>query len=164
MMSLTKAGVVIAAVAAGVALMAAPAAASAPKRIKISGYNLCLDVRDFNGKNGATVQLWKCNHNANQLWTMNADGSVRSALNGKCLDIRDFNGKNRAAVQLWKCSGRSNQQWYLGDSKYGRSGYQTIRSRMNHKCLDATDKQHVNGTPMQIWRCHGGWNQSFDWV
>ncbi|NUW43920.1 RICIN domain-containing protein [Nonomuraea rhodomycinica] len=165
---LVKFGTVLAVVASGAALMATPAEASAGKRLKLANYDLCLDVKDFNGKNAATVQLWKCNHNANQLWTMGGDGSIRSTLNGKCLDIKDFNGKNAAVMQMWKCSGNSNQQWYLGGSKYSKSGYRTIRSRMNNKCLDARVRLHTterphNGTPIQTWRCHGDYNQSFLW-
>ncbi|WP_156056361.1 RICIN domain-containing protein [Streptosporangium roseum] len=157
-----KTASMLAVIASGMALTAGPAAATDGQRIQIATAGQCLDVKDFSPKNGAIVQLWRCNQNANQLWTMHKDGSIRNSLNGKCLDVRDFNSKNRAAVQMWKCTGNANQQWYWSSSKH--NGYKTLRSRLNNRCLDATEKQSKNGTPLQIWACHGGWNQSFRWA
>ncbi|SDM61742.1 glucosylceramidase [Nonomuraea jiangxiensis] len=158
-------GVVGAAVMAfGLTAMPSAASAAAGDRIKIIEFNLCLDVKEFSTKDGARVQLWSCNGNANQRWRMYKDGTIRSALNGKCLDVREFNAKNGAIVQMWSCSGASNQQWYWSNSKYTRAGYRMLRSRLNNFCLDATGKQHKLGTPLQMWSCSSAWNQAFRWI
>ncbi|WP_436760008.1 RICIN domain-containing protein [Streptosporangium sp. V21-05] len=149
-------------VASGLALTTAPAQASAVagKRIKMVEFSRCLDVKDFNTGNGALVQLWSCNNNANQLWNFYRDGTIRSVLNGKCLDIKEFNIRAGAVVQMWSCSGAANQRWYWGP-KYNNVGYRTIRSVLNGFCLDAKGKQHKLGTPIQTWSCSQQWNQAF---
>ncbi|MEV4108492.1 RICIN domain-containing protein [Nonomuraea sp. NPDC049695] len=149
-------------VVSGVALAAGPAAADGTRRIQIATAGQCLDVRGFSPKNGTPVQLWKCNHNANQLWIMRPDGTIRNSLNGKCLDVRGYNPKNRAVVQMWKCTGNANQQWYWSSSKF--DGYRTLRSRLNNKCLDARGRKSTNGTPLQMWSCRPVWNQAFRWA
>ncbi|EEF30194.1 ricin homolog, truncated [Ricinus communis] len=54
--------------------------------VRIVGRNdLCVDVRDGRFHNGNAIQLWPCKSNtdANQLWTLKRDNTIRS--NGKCL-------------------------------------------------------------------------------
>ncbi|EEF30192.1 ricin-agglutinin family protein [Ricinus communis] len=54
--------------------------------VRIVGRNgLCVDVRDGEFHNGNPIQLWPCKSNtdANQLWTLKRDNTIRS--NGKCL-------------------------------------------------------------------------------
>ncbi|MEV6157404.1 RICIN domain-containing protein [Nonomuraea sp. NPDC052129] len=159
---LLKTASVLAVVVSGVALAAGPAAADDTKRIQIATANQCLDVRGFSPKNGVQVQLWKCNQNANQLWVMLKDGTIRNSLNGKCLDVRGYGPKNKTPVQMWKCTGNANQQWYWSSSKF--DGYKTLRSRLNNKCLDARGRTSKNGTPLQMWACRPVWNQAFRWA
>ncbi|KAK1370573.1 Ribosome-inactivating protein [Heracleum sosnowskyi] len=57
--------------------------------IRIVGRNgLCADVRDGFYIDGNSIILWPCksNEDVNQLWTLKAEGTIRS--NGKCLTTR----------------------------------------------------------------------------
>ncbi|KAJ0971767.1 hypothetical protein J5N97_019726 [Dioscorea zingiberensis] len=59
--------------------------------VRIVGRNgLCVDVRDGKFHNGNPIQLWPCksNDDANQLWTIKSDGTIRS--NGRCMTAYGF--------------------------------------------------------------------------
>ncbi|EHA8590977.1 Ricin [Cocos nucifera] len=71
--------------------------------IRISGRNgLCVDVRDGLYDDGNPIQLWPCKSNtdANQLWTLKTDGTIRS--NGKCLTTYGY--KAGSYVMIYDCT------------------------------------------------------------
>jgi hypothetical protein len=71
-----------------------------------------LAVSNSNRANGARVVLWPCNQGTNQRWEINADGLIKSALNGKCIDVSKYNATAKLAnVHMWDCHGKINQQW-----------------------------------------------------
>ncbi len=81
-------------------------------QIKHARRELCLAVSNSNRANGARVVLWPCSHNTNQRWTINSNGYIQSALNGKCLDVSKHNtSAKRANVHMWECHGKINQKW-----------------------------------------------------
>ncbi|MBP2473339.1 glucosylceramidase [Crossiella equi] len=116
----------------------------------------CLDVTDNSTANGALAQIWDCvGGAANQQWTVQADGTIRSALAGKCLDVSGNSTANGAPVHLWDCFGAPNQLWQVQANR-------TIRNPQSNRCLDVVGNNAANGTKLQIWDCAGGGNQQ--WV
>jgi sRNA-binding regulator protein Hfq len=161
-MSSTRLGILAAfATALGAAVpfaMAGPAGATASfvaHPVIISGpvhsaYNgRCLDA-DLNGihGNGAKVQLWDCNGQDQQSWTMYPDGKILNAY-GRCLDA-DLNTirANGTKVQIWDCNGSSQQRW-----SYQLGG--SLVNANSQRCLDADlNTIRNNGTKVQLWDCN----------
>ncbi len=79
--------------------------------------NLCLDASGGLGRDGDQIVLWDCNGQANQRWTLGADGTMRG-INGKCLDLKggsahQFWSGNQPVI-LFNCHGGNNQRWHKG--------------------------------------------------
>jgi hypothetical protein len=116
-----------------------------------SGYNgQCLDadLATISSK-GTKVQLWDCNGQKQQQWSIRSDGTIGNGYNRRCLDadigtIRD----NGTKVQMWACNGEKQQQWSAFSDGTIRNGY-------NGRCLDAdlTTIGH-NGSKVQLWDCN----------
>jgi hypothetical protein len=70
----------------------------------------CLDVYGAKSDNGTPVVMYKCNHNANEKWTLHPDWTV-TGLGGKCLDIQGYNSNSGAHIDLWDCNHTMNQAW-----------------------------------------------------
>jgi hypothetical protein len=113
----------------------------------------CLDA-DSNhwGQNGDNVQLWSCNSNGEQQWTVS--GSYIKNSDGQCLDA-DSNhwGQNGDNVQLWSCNSNGEQSWTRGNPHI---------TNADGQCLDA-DSNHwgQNGDNVQLWGCNGNGEQSW---
>jgi len=80
-----------------------------------TGDDNCLDVDDpqhTSGQNGAKVQMWDCNFEDQQQWTV--DGNTIKSSNGKCLEV-DFwkQNDNGGLIQLWDCNGEAQQTWNI---------------------------------------------------
>jgi len=110
------------------------------------GGKKCLDIHapDIR-RNGGKVQMWDCNGQPQQQWTLKGNALKNSA--GKCLDIHapDIR-RNGGKVQIWDCNGQPQQQWTLkGNALKNSAG----------KCLDihAPDMRR-NGGKVQIWDCN----------
>jgi len=82
----------------------------------------CLDADANAGWNGTKVQLWDCNAQSQQIWTLRQDPYlpgyqiVNNRFPGMCLNADDSAGTypNGARVQLWEChDGWSNAVWRL---------------------------------------------------
>ena len=61
--------------------------------------------------NGAQVQIWDCNGQANQQWNVNANGTITGVQSGLCLDVSGAATANGSKILLWTCHGGTNQQW-----------------------------------------------------
>jgi YVTN family beta-propeller protein len=119
--------------------------------IRLTKMGLCLDDRNNNPRNGAIVQVWHCNGEANQKWQVFSDGTIRH--NGLCLDAKNRGTANGTKVQLWACTGDANQKW---DTRNWRIHYDNPAAV--NKVLDDTG-HGGNGTQQQIWTNTGGTNQ-----
>ena len=122
----------------------------------------CVDA-DLNtiGANGTRVQLWDCNHQAQQNWISYPDGTIRSSKNGKCLDadLNTIRG-NGTKVQLWTCNGQLQQRWTIAPGS--RSGSHRLISQHSGRCVDADlNTINSNGTRVQLWDCNSQPQQ--DW-
>ena len=121
-----------------------------------AGANKCLDVPGAATANGTQVQIWDCNGQANQRWTLASNGeiSVYSGSSRKCLDAYGGGTANGTAAVIWDCNGGSNQKWRLNSDG-------TIRSVQSGLCLDVEGWGTANGSKVHLWTCHGGANEQW---
>ncbi|RCG30263.1 poly(3-hydroxybutyrate) depolymerase [Sphaerisporangium album] len=115
------------------------------------GSGRCVDVSGVSQVNGAQVQIWDCNGQANQQWTSTTAGELR-VYGNKCLDVSNQGTADGSAVQIWDCNGQNNQKW-----RFNADG--TITAVGANKCLDVPGNATANGTRLSIWSCNGGANQ-----
>ncbi|MER5642957.1 lectin [Streptosporangium sp. NPDC002524] len=119
--------------------------------IRGAGSGRCLDVSGVSQANGAQVQIWDCNGQANQRWTTTGAGELR-VYGNKCLDVANQGTANGALVQIWDCNGQNNQKWRLNTDG-------TITAVGASKCLDVPGNATANGVKLAIWTCNGAANQ-----
>ncbi|MEU4770156.1 ricin-type beta-trefoil lectin domain protein [Actinosynnema sp. NPDC023794] len=112
----------------------------------------CLDVTGASQTNGAKAQLWNCNSQANQRWTLTSAAELR-VYGGKCLDLPS-NSAAGTQAQIWDCNGAANQKW-----THGTDG--SIRHAQTGLCLDANGQGTANGTQVNSWNCNGQANQKW---
>ncbi|MCX4746827.1 ricin-type beta-trefoil lectin domain protein [Kitasatospora sp. NBC_01287] len=101
----------------------------------------CVDDSNSSTTNGNPVILYGCTGNANQRWTLNSDGTVRTL--GNCLTAAG--GSAGAAVTLNDC-GASGQQWTA-------NGDGTLTAAGSGLCLDVTGGGTADGTELDVWTC-----------
>ena len=111
----------------------------------------CLDVAGASQASGARAQLWDCNGQTNQTWTLTAARELR-VYGNKCLDAYNNQTSPGTIVQIWDCSGGANQQWTVGSDG-------TIKGAQSGLCLDASGQGTANGTLISLWSCNGQANQ-----
>jgi choice-of-anchor C domain-containing protein len=120
----------------------------------VSGYHTtkCIDDSNDSSANDTPVVMWDCNGSAEQNWTIEADGTIRT--NGKCMDIYRDEKTNNAPVELWTCTGGANQQWQATGG--------TLVNPVSGKCLDDPRFNTTDGTQLEIYTCNGGLNQKWN--
>jgi hypothetical protein len=131
-----------------------PVTATYSGTIRLYKMGYCLDDRNNSSRNGAVVQIWRCNGRSNQQWQVMSDGTIRH--NGLCLDAAGYGTANGTKVQLWSCTGNGNQQW---DTKNFRIHYDNPAA--TGEVLDDTG-YGGNGTRQQIWTNNGTINQLWE--
>ncbi|MGZ3144739.1 ThuA domain-containing protein [Lentzea chajnantorensis] len=110
------------------------------------GSGKCVDVAGGSSADGTRIQLYTCNSNAAQQWTVN--GNTLRAFN-KCMTTAGGNG---AQVQLQTCNGSGTQNWAPGANG-------SLVHQQSGRCLDANGGSSADGTSLIVWTCHGGTNQ-----
>ncbi|MBP2704509.1 lectin [Microbispora sp. RL4-1S] len=115
------------------------------------GSGRCLDVSGASQSNGAQAQIWDCNGQNNQQWTLTSASELR-VYGNKCLDVNGGSTANGATVIIWDCNGQNNQKW-----RFNSDG--SITAVGANKCLDVPGSATANGTKLAIWDCNGGSNQ-----
>ena len=111
----------------------------------------CLDVTGASQTSGTQVQIWDCNGQSNQQWTLTSAGELR-VYGNKCLDVYNQSAADGAQVQIYDCNGQNNQKWRLNSDG-------SITAVGANKCLDVPNYSTANGVKLQIWSCSGGTNQ-----
>jgi hypothetical protein len=111
----------------------------------------CVDDNAGSSTNGTAIQLWDCNGEFNQDWTVESNGTLQ--VNGKCMDITGANYSNGTLIELWTCNGGANQQW---EAEGG-----TLVNPASGKCLDDPAGNTAEGTQLDLWTCNGGSNQQW---
>ncbi len=109
----------------------------------------CLDVPNASQTSGTRVQLYDCNGQTNQTWTLTSDRQL-TVYGSMCLDAAGSG--NGSAVQIYSCNGQANQQWTVTSAG-------TITGVQSGRCLDVWGTG--NGQQVQIYDCNGQANQRF---
>jgi lysophospholipase L1-like esterase len=73
----------------------------------------CLDASGQGTADGTPVIIWTCSGQANQQWTVNADGTITGGQSGRCLDATGGGTAGGTKLILWTCHGQANQRWTL---------------------------------------------------
>ncbi|ETK36834.1 ricin-type beta-trefoil lectin domain protein [Microbispora sp. ATCC PTA-5024] len=115
------------------------------------GSGRCLDVTGASQANGTLAEIWDCNNQANQRWTVTSAGELR-VYGSKCLDVNNRGTADGTSVLIWDCNGQNNQQWRLNSDG-------SLTAVGANKCLDVPNSATANGTKLQIWTCNGQANQ-----
>ncbi|MFI5894472.1 ricin-type beta-trefoil lectin domain protein, partial [Actinoplanes sp. NPDC051513] len=109
----------------------------------------CIDVPSSSQTNGTRVQLYDCNGQSNQAWTLTSSRQL-TVYGSRCLDAAGSG--NGSAVQIYSCNGQANQQWNVNSNG-------TITGVQSGRCLDVWGTG--NGQQVQIYDCSGQANQRF---
>ena len=109
----------------------------------------CIDVPNASHTNGTRVQLYDCNGQTNQAWTLTSSKQL-TVYGSMCLDAAGSG--NASAVQIYSCNGQANQQWNVNANG-------TITGVQSGRCLDVWGTG--NGQQVQIYDCNGQANQRF---
>jgi hypothetical protein len=106
----------------------------------------CLDDYGGSAANGTKADIYTCNNTAAQQWTLEGDGTIRSA-SGACLDVTGAVTANGTKAELYACTGGApNQQWRA-------LGSHQLVSTASGKCLDDPGESTTDGTQLDIWTC-----------
>ncbi len=106
---------------------------------QVGGTGKCLDDPSSSTANGTLVNLWSCDGQPGQRWTVVQDGTIRVL--GKCL------AASGTSVLLWRCSsGFSNQQWHAGTDG-------ELVSAQSGKCLYFAAANAANGSRPTMATC-----------
>ncbi|WP_267123307.1 ricin-type beta-trefoil lectin domain protein [Xanthomonas sacchari] len=115
----------------------------------------CLDVRNGNTNDGASMQVWDCNGFRQQKWSFKRGShSLRGEGTDKVLDITGVSSANGAPLQLYQSLSTSNQGWYFTNASLIATG---------GKVLDVVALGSNNGARLQLWDNLGGTNQRWSY-
>ncbi|WP_329174674.1 PQQ-dependent sugar dehydrogenase [Streptomyces sp. NBC_01477] len=147
----------VAAIAALVAMLttsASTALAATGSHVTGTASGRCLDVIGQSTTDGAGINIYDCNSQANQAWTLTAAGELRVYDSAKCLDVAHASTAPGATLEIWTCNGGDNQKW-----KVNSNG--TITGVQSGLCLDVVGAGTANSTLVDLWTCNGGGNQKW---
>jgi glucose/arabinose dehydrogenase len=114
----------------------------------------CLDVVAQSQADQARLNLYDCNGQANQAWTLTAAGELRVYDQPKCLDVAGEDTTAPAVVQIYRCTGNANQKWRVNADG-------SITGVQSGLCLDVTAENTANGAEVGMWTCNGQGNQKW---
>ncbi|MGW4637095.1 glycosyl hydrolase [Sphaerisporangium sp. NPDC004334] len=138
-------------VAAVLAVLTSPAMA-APAPLVGVGSNRCLDVTGNSNSNGALLQIWDCNGQANQAFEFTSAGELRVFNGARCVDAYNGQTSPGTKVEIWDCNGGANQKWRLNSDG-------SVTGVQSGLCLDVDNQGTANGTAVNLWNCNGQANQ-----
>ncbi len=112
----------------------------------------CIDVPEFNYRDGQRLAVWTCNGGANQQWEF-VNGTLRTQ-NNMCMDVAWGSTADGAAIQIATCSGNPAQQFVLNAAN-------DLVNPQADKCVDIADWNGSDGAVLSLWTCTGGANQKW---
>lgn len=124
-----------------------PSGGTGPVRSGVAGK--CLDLPGGNTANGTKAELWTCNGNSNQSWSLAQDNTLR--ISGKCLDATGGGTANGTPLEIWDCIGGSNQIWQPYNDGY--------RNPASGRCIDDPGASTTDGTQLELWDCNAAAQQ-----
>jgi hypothetical protein len=111
----------------------------------------CLDDASDSLAAGNKVQIWTCEGDPQEQWTLQSDGTIRLG-SDHCLDSPG--AKNGSNVVLEPCSGATSQVWTVG------SNYSLVQQSSGLCLSDPADKT-ANAQVIQVWACNGSSYQAW---
>jgi hypothetical protein len=105
----------------------------------------CVDNYLGGTANYNKIDIYSCNGSVPQLWTVEADGTIR--IQGKCLDNRGNVNANKNTVDLYDCIGSPAQQWRV---RYPSA----LENPSTGKCLDDPNSTTTDTTQLDIYTCN----------
>ncbi|MFG2050813.1 PQQ-dependent sugar dehydrogenase [Micromonospora sp. NPDC048935] len=129
-----------------------PASAAATSTVVSAASGRCLDVVGNVRTAGAGINIYDCNGQANQAWTLTSAGELRVYDETMCLDVVGQDTTAPATVQINTCGGGANQRWRINTNG-------TIVGVQSGLCLDVNGGATANSTPVGLWTCNGQANQ-----
>jgi lysophospholipase L1-like esterase len=118
--------------------------------------NRCLDIVGGGTANKTLVDLWGCSSTAaNQVWTVEANGTLVNPASGRCLDDPGGSTTNGTQLQIYDCNTGSNQQWQA-------PAQGPVTSSISGKCLDDKAGSANSGTHTDSYACNN--NSSQQWL
>jgi hypothetical protein len=125
----------------------------------------CIDIRDWNFRNGATVQQYSCFDTNNQRFVLENIGRVNNVSAwrikpmfltyqnpDKCLDVLDGRFESGQRIQTWDCSPGWQQMFEFVP---GPNGLYQMRPVYDHKCVDVPPADRADLTELRQWDCFG---------
>ena len=133
---------------------------SRPFEIKLeSSENKCLDNNGGFTDNGNNINIWECNGQDSQTWTMAHDGSISLyAHPQKCMDNQNGFLKLGNNIALWECNGSQSQQWRLTET-----GLIVLSSSPSWCIMDNHDGTIEDGNNVALWQCNPASQNAQTW-
>jgi hypothetical protein len=112
----------------------------------------CMTVPGDSPDVGTQAILFDCDGEANQRFTVTAEGELRVFDDSLCLGTRDGSTGTGAAVETQECTGADTQRWEIEPDGSFRSAGADV-------CIDAWGASTANGTVLALWWCSAAANQ-----
>jgi glucose/arabinose dehydrogenase len=143
----------VGAVAASVAAVSVADAATGTTIVSQAS-GRCLDVIGNTDVPKTGVNIYDCNGQDNQAWTLTAAGELTVFGGTRCLDVAGLRTTSPANVQIYPCNGGANQKWQIRADG-------TIIGVQSGLCLDVTGARTDNSTLVGLFTCNGQSNQKW---
>jgi hypothetical protein len=117
----------------------------------------CLDISGGKVYNGATLEIWNCNGQAQQNFVWCSDERIVSDKDHSyCIDVPGGDPSKATALQMWSCNGQAGQYWgYDGNNM---AVYPTKTGAGENMCLDLAGGSTNPGTAAISYYCKPGQN------
>lgn len=151
---LAAAAITIAVVLTGLLHAAAPAHADTATPIRAVAASRCLDVVGNVSTSGTAVDIWDCNNQANQQWSLSSTGQLQVFNASTCLGTVGAATTAGTYLNIQTCNGGASQKWAVNANG-------TITSQPSGLCVDVDHAGTTNGTKVLLWNCNGQSNQQW---
>jgi hypothetical protein len=110
----------------------------------------CLDLPSGSTAAGIQLQVWDCNDQASQKFTLGHDGTgrVKIVVLGQCVEAKDGGTADGTLVQINTCSGSTAQNWQVDGTTDA-----SFKNMKSGKCIDTESGTVANSALMVIKTC-----------
>ena len=127
---------------------ARPASAATGAIIKGVKSGRCLDVDSVARSAGTGMDIYDCNNQVNQAWTLTAAGELKVYDSSTCLDVKGKQTTSPATLEIWPCNAQTNQKWTLNADG-------SIVGVQSGLCLDVKYSHTENSALVWMYTCNG---------
>ena len=106
----------------------------------------CLDIDGAGTADGTTVDLFSCNGQTNQQWTVR-NGTLVNPASGRCLTDPSSNMTNGTQLDIEDCDGSPKQQWRVPSEG-------PVVSGLGNYCLESFGGITANKNKADIYSCN----------